>query len=446
MRRRDFLKHLLSGAAAVAGPLAFAPRIRAAETGGGYKALVCVLLEGGADTFNMVVPRQKELHDAYRSVRKGLSVPREGLLPVTDDYGLRDNMAGMQRLFGDGKLAIAANVGTLAEPVTKEAILRGAATLPPQLFAHNTQRDLWMRGDAKEAIATGWAARTGDAFYPEPNPYFNITVAGANAMQSGGRAEAMAFDDASISPNTMRYYGFGPETGGSDLGNVYQDIYETRQHDTNRLMAAFARREVERMHQQEILGGRLFDGVADFSGFTTGTHEVGKPLGRQLETVAKILSVHQNFPGERKRQIFFVNYHGWDTHNSDNAQKAHYLSESLAAFYDALEQLGMSEQVTLFTISDFGRSLSPNGAGTDHGWGTHAFVLGGAVKGGAFYGKLPELSPDSPDAWADRLIPTTAMESYLATLVRWFGATEEELDAIFPNLRSFALRDIGFMA
>jgi len=443
--RREFFKDTFTGTVGVMGLLGALSSLEAADVEGDYKALVVILLEGGADVFNMVAPIQDDAYRDYQRVRQRLALSKEGLLGINDTYGFRQNMGRMQQLFQDKKLALIANVGTLVQPTTKEAIEDGSAILPLQLFAHNTQRDLWMLGSAAEALRNGWAARTGDAFYVTPNPYFNVTVAGNNLMQLGGRAEAIAFDDAYISPDTMRYYGFGPEAGGSELGNAYQDIYETDANTTQKLMGAMVKKRLDKLHEQEILGGSLFQGVEDFDGFSTGVHEVGKPLGKQLEIVAKILSVRANFPGSRKRQIFFVNHHGWDTHDSDNEHQVGYLSDSLGAFYDALEKMQITDQVTTLTISDFGRSLSPNGAGSDHGWGSHAFVMGGAVKGGVIYGTMPQLIPDSPDAWSDRMIPTTSMESYLSTIVKWFGATEEELDVIFPNRHAFMVTDMGFM-
>ncbi len=448
LNRRDFLKHSLAGVASASPLMAMLgslSQLEAAEITGEYKALVVVLLEGGADVFNMVAPIQNDAYSAYKAVRQGMALQRDSLLPITDDYGLRDNMASMQKLFKTEKLALIANVGTLVKPTTRKEIEEGSAILPSQLFAHNTQRDLWMLGSAKDALRNGWAARVGDTFYPTPNPYFNVTVAGNNLIQLGGNVEAIEFHAAHISPNTMRRYGFGPESGGSELGNVYQDMYESKQSDGNKLMAAFAKQRVEKLKQQETLGGSLFEGVQEFDSFSTGVHETGKPLGKQLEIVAKILSVKENFPGERKRQIFFVNHHGWDTHDSDNEHQVGYLSESLGAFQDALEKMGMADSVTTFTISDFGRSLSPNGAGTDHGWGSHAFAMGAAVKGGEIYGTMPQLISNSPDAWIDSMIPTTAMESYLATIVKWFGASESELHDIFPNLATFGNSDMGFM-
>ncbi len=455
LNRREFLKTTLT-ATACASPLmallGSLDTVEAAETAGNYKAIVCVLLEGGCDAYNMIAPTQNSSYADYLAVRQDIALNQAGLLPFehinansqnTLAYGMRENMSQMQELFNQERLSIIANVGTLVAPVTREDVLNGAP-LPSQLFSHNTQRALWMLGNAANTENKGWAGRMGDVFYPAPNPYFNLTVGGNNIMQSGGIAEAISFRNASISPNTMEYYGFGPESGSDVLGSVYQQIYQQAQGAENKLLTTFANRRIEQLNQQIDLQG-LFDGAQSFDGFSSGVHETGKPLGKQLELVAQLLSIRNNFPRQTNRQVFFVNHRDWDTHASDNEHQVGYLSESLGAFYAALEALGIEDQVTTFTISDFGRSLSPNGSGTDHGWAGHAFVMGGAVNGGDIYGQMPVMSPNSPDAWSDRVIPTTAMEEYLATIVKWFGATDTELDTIFPNLGSFAHRDMGFM-
>ena len=454
LHRRSFLKRSLATAASATPLMALLgsmENLEAAETGGEYKAIVCVLLEGGADSFNMVAPSDAAYGD-YQGVRGSFALAKDSLLPLTHTnanglnlgkHGMRDNMTKMQGLFNEKKLSIIANVGPLVKPVTQQQVLNGELPLPPQLFAHNTQRALWMMGNAN-VEKNGWAARVGDTFYPTPNPYVNVTVGGDNFMQSGGIAEAISFRSASISSNIMTSYGFGPESGSGDLGTVYQNIHEQTQSADNKLLATFATRRVDELDQQVELQG-LFDGVADFSGFSGGVHETGVSLGDQLKLVAKVLSIRDNFPGQKKRQIFFVNHHGWDTHNSDNEHQAGYLSDSLGAFNDALKQMGIENQVTTFTISDFGRSLTSNGSGTDHGWGGHAYVMGGAVKGGDIFGKMPALKKDSPDAVSDRIIPTTSVEQYLATIVKWFGATEGELNAIFPNLSAFDQKNMGFM-
>ena len=453
--RRDFLKKSISSIAAISplmGLLSSLEKLEAADINGDYKAIVCVLLEGGCDSFNMVVPTNSSAYADYKTIRGDIAVNQSDLISFTHtnenglnskSYGMRNNMSQMSQLFNDKRLSIIGNIGTLIKPVTRTDVLNGI-DLPSQLFSHNTQRAQWMMGNAKDIEVSGWAGRAADTFYPTPNPYFNITVGGNNIMQSGANIESFEFKKASISPNTMKYYGFGPKSGGGQLGAVYQDIYEKHENSNHKLLSTFSQRRVENLNQQITLAN-LFNGVESFTGFTNGVHETGVSLGKQLELVAKILSVKDNFPGTRKRQIFFVNHHGWDTHNGDNEHQSGYLSDSLGAFNTALEKIGIENNVTTFTISDFGRSLTSNGAGTDHGWGNHAFVMGGAVKGGDIFGKMPEIKKDSPDAWSDRMIPSSSMESYLATIVKWFGASESELDTIFPNLKAFSQRDMGFM-
>ena len=454
--RRDFLKKSISSIAAVSPLMAFLSsleNLEAADVNGEYKAIVCILLEGGCDSFNMIVPLGSD-YENYKAVRGNIALGEGEISSFshknvnglnTLSYGMRSNMTEMKQLFTENKLAIIANVGTLVEPVIQSDVLSGAARVPSQLFSHNTQRAQWMMGNAKNIETIGWAGRASDLFYPISNPYFNITVGGDNIMQSGGNAESFEFTESSISPNTMEYYGFGPESGSGELGIVYQKIYEQQQKNANhKILSTFAKRRVENLEQQITLEG-LFEEKKSFEDFPSGVHETGVPLGEQLKLVAEILSVKDKFPEQRKRQIFFVNHHGWDTHDGDNEHQVDYLSESLGFFNAALEEMGIQNNVTTFTISDFGRSLTSNGAGTDHGWGGHAFVMGGAVKGGDIYGKMPSIKKDSPDAWSDRVIPTTSMETYFATIVKWFGASDSELDKIFPNLKAFSQKNMGFM-
>ena len=444
MDRRSFIKTTAMGASLL--PFAgLAQMLEAAEADGEYKAIVVVLLEGGADVFNMIAPNN-DAYAAYADARGAIALPKESLLDIGSGWGMRENMGAMQTLYGDNKLAIVANVGTLVEPVTAAEVAAGSKSVPFELFAHNTQRAQWMFGDATGNSRSGWAARTADSFYTEGNPYFNINAADVhNHLQYGGKNEALHFDDAYISPDTMKRYGFGPMSGSGELGKVYYDLYKNQENSPNKLMRALAKKRIAKMDLPDSLEGIFDDVDSSIQEFDTGVHEVGKPLGAQLEVVAKILSVAKTagFKG-RKRQIFFVNQHGWDTHDSDNGHQVAYLSQSLGVFQQELDRMGMGQQVTTMTISDFGRSLTSNNAGTDHGWGSHAFVMGGAVKGGAIYGAMPTLSRDSSDFWSERMVPSTAMESYLATVVKWFGASSDDLKNIFPNLKSFAVKDMGF--
>lgn len=455
LNRREFLKQSLATAASASPLMAMLgslQKLEAAETSGDYKAIVCILLEGGSDVHNMIAPTQNSAYNDYRSAREDIALSQNELLPFSHknenglnalSYGMRNNMTQMHRLFEEKKLSIIANVGTLVKPVTLQDVLNGVS-VPSQLFAHNTQRALWMMGNAKDIENKGWAGRTGDVFYPIPNPYFNITVGGNNIMQSGGIAEATPFRKSYISPNTMERYGFGPDSGDGDLGKVYQQIHEQIQNADNKLLSTFAKRRMAELNREYDLQG-LFNGKKDFDGFNNGVHETGTSLGKQLKLVAQILSIKDSFPGNKKRQIFFVNHRGWDTHASDNEQQVGYLSDSLGAFNDALEQMGIENSVTTFTISDFGRSLTSNGNGTDHGWGGHSFVMGGAVKGGDIFGRIPHLSKDSEELWSGSMIPDISIEEYLATIVKWFGADNNELNTIFPNLGTFGFQGMGFM-
>jgi len=460
LNRRDFLRYSLAGllgSSPFLSLLGSTEFLNASESPPeDYKAIVCIFLEGGADVFNMIVPTETAPWRDYRACRKAIALQRSTLLPFEHlnangmnplKYGFRENMTGMLRLFDEKGLAIIANVGTLVQEVTAEEVRRGAP-VPFELFAHNTQQNQWMMGDATGRLTNGWGGRTLDAFYPPGTPgaaYGNVNTADvASLLLSGGREEAIRFDDASISPNTMEGYGFGPESGGGRLGRVYSRLYRHNHQAPNLLLRAMADRQIHWMDRPYELAG-LFDNVHEFDHFSTGVHEVGKPLGSQLKLIAQILSVKDNFPGTPKRQIFFAVHHDWDTHNSDNEHQAGYLSECLEDFRQAMQEIDLDDQVVTVTLSDFGRSLTSNEGGTDHGWGSHAFVTGGAVKGGDIYGKMPAVQPDSPDAWFDRVVPTLSVESYLATLLKWFGADEEMLDTLFPNLRSFSIRDIGFL-
>lgn len=449
--RRRFLRNSLVGVASLSPLsvlLSMMPQARAADSSGGYKALVCVLLEGGADTFNMVVPRAGAAHAAYQEVRGGMALGGASLLGINPDgyqdgvtYGLHPMMNRMHELFQQRKLAVIANTGTLVQPVTREEILNGAP-VPNQLFSHNTQRDQWMTANAAVREKSGWAARMADVFNPA-EPLFNLTPGEKNLMQQGGSQRAFEFDGDGIYAFDD-YYAFRNDGA---LGETYRQLLQHDAGDTNRLSKAFANSRIHDLELFNDLSG-ILENAPQFNDFSTGVHESGTPLGTQLRAVARMLSVKDQLPNQPRRQVFFVNYHGWDTHNTPLDRNSHlvdYLDKSLGAFQDALAQLGLEQQVTTFTCSDFGRSITPNGAGTDHGWGGHAFVMGAAVKGGDIYGHMPEVRRNSPDAIDDRMIPRISVEQYFSQLVSWFGASSADLHQIFPNLQRFPPEGPGFM-
>jgi uncharacterized protein (DUF1501 family) len=394
INRRTFLK--ASAATAAATTPMFAGVITPKED---YKALVCILLEGGADTLDMVVPKMHaSAYDDYRKVRQGIAHDSKKIRPLIGSrYGLHPEMPHLQRLYHQRNLAIVANVGALEHPTDKKAILKGSATLPPQLFQKLAQRDHQMMGGSTEA---GWAARVADRM---DIPLVNISFGGQNRMQDGGA--------------------HAPLIGHDEHFGVL--------NDPNNLIGRIKRIDMGVPHKQL---------------------EAGIPLSEQLEHVASLMAARRSakLPG---RQIYFVRQGGWDTHGlqSDeivrkNRRNTAELDAAVGAFVATLDQLGLSENVTTFTTQDLasGMALTPTGA--DHGWGGHSFVIGGAVRGG-IHGTLPRIAPHSADALDDSaVIPTIATDQYLATLVDWLGDGKLDVNAIFPRLHRFERRTLGFMA
>ncbi len=404
--RRKFLKTTAATAAVTMTSPMFASQKSTA--GEDYKAIVCVLLEGGADSFNMVVPKNSTSDYAkYAKARGNMALKRENLRTlVNSEYGFHPNMPRMQRMFNHQNLAVIANVGTLNQPVSKTEIKeakkgKGISTLPNQLFSHVAQRDLWMMAGNKDI---GWAGKVAEALNQDLT---NISVGGQNVMQQGGaKTTFIAHDD------------------------VFGVI-----DDPTKIMKKLKRVGVD-------------------VNFDADDSVSGKSLGEQLEMVAQLIEARKsaNFPN---RQIYFVRYDGWDTHDKSicegkdcesGGKKIDNLDRSLGAFASALEQLGLSEKVTTFTTSDFGRTITSNNQGADHGWGGHTFAFGGAVKAG-FYGKMPKVQKNSPDALANNaVVPTTSVEQYMATLVEWLGDGKIDLQKVFPNLGNFDKKTLGFMA
>jgi uncharacterized protein (DUF1501 family) len=362
-----------------------------------YKALVCVLLEGGADTLDMVLPKyHAAAHAAYQKVRPGIAQPRQTIRPLLGSrHGFHSAMPHLQKLYNLKNLAVVANVGTLIKPVTKYEILRGTAKLPPQLFQRVAQRDQAMMAGGEES---GWAARVGDQL---GKPLTNISVGGLNRMQYGATHPALIAHD--------EHYGV--------------------MDDPTRIM--------ERLDRIDI-------GVQANKGHT-------KTLAEQLEIVASLMAARRSahLPG---RQIYFVRDTGWEvaglsteeavTQNRANIAE---LDQALGAFGKALDGLGLSEKVTTFTTTDLSTGMQfPQGA--DQGWGGHLFAFGGAVRGG-MYGTMPRIELGSPDALDDgALIPTTSTDQYLATLVGWLGDGRIDLHGVFPRLKNFKQETLGFMS
>lgn len=406
----------------------------------GYRALVCVFLFGGNDSLNLLVPRDMAGYDIYAAGRRNLALAREALLPITPqgggDYGLHPNAAGLRDLFAAGRLAFVANVGSLVAPVTKADVI-AKVDLPRELLSHNEQTTQWMLGQP-ESFGTqgGWAGRLADLMMtPSPDGLvMNVSIAGNNLLQTG----------SSSAPYTMAATGPVSFEFGDDAERIAH---------------------VAALRQQAIAGpsplaayfGAMAKGAAEFVPRVRSALKDARPLGTvfpetqlgsQLRAVARLMQSRIAL-GSPSRQIFFVSLGGFDTHDlhlSRHAALMAELSAALAAFDAAVTELGLSETVTTFTHSEFGRTLTSNGDGTDHAWGSHQIVVGGAVRGGRIHGTLPDLTLGGPDDMADgRFIPTVAVDQYVATLGKWFGASTTELATVFPNLDRFTKADVGFM-
>ncbi len=442
LTRRDLLRLALG--AGLAGPLGLLRALAAAApAASGYRALVCVFLAGGNDAFNTLVPTDSAGWADYQRARGPLALARDTLVPLAgSDYGLHPAAAGLADPWAAGELAVVANVGPLVEPVTRAQVRAGTAPLPPQLFSHNDQQRLWMLGDARGTLRSGWAGRLADWLAAQGQaaaPGVNYAFGPANLWQSGAASQPYGLTDDG--PVTLAHLS---DPRGAPLRGPFAALARAGLSHPNRLLQTWAARELDALdHARQ---------VADALAGVTLPEPLAHPFpdhafGRQLRTVARLIAARDALG--QSRQIFFLRLGGWDTHADQTKRHRRLLdllTRGLLALREGLQGLGVYRQVVTFTMSDFGRTLSSNGDGTDHGWGGHALVLGGAVQGG-LVGTMPTLALDGPDdSGHGRLIPTTASVQYAATLARWFGLDETTLDTLFPTLARFSPRDLGFLS
>jgi uncharacterized protein (DUF1501 family) len=415
----------------------------AAQTATDYKALVCVFLYGGNDANNMIAPRDPGTYAAYAAPRGALALPREQLLPVLGlqadgrEYGLHPSMGGLQQLVAQGRAALICNVGPLVAPITRQDYVSRNVAVPPNLFSHDDQQVLWQTSMGDGSGSTGWGGRVADlvrSLNDTARVSMSISISGRNTFQVGRDVFQYQVSPSGISSFSGYTPGRDPESKAFDrvLALQYANVFENAYRDTLRSVVAS-----EALLRQALAGAPALATPFPASG-----------LGSQLQSVARLIAVRGSL-GHR-RQIFFCATGGYDTHGSQLGSHAGLLgdlSASLAAFYNATVELGVADQVTAFTASDFGRTLVSNGSGSDHGWGSHHFVVGGAVRGGQMYGRYPILQINGPDdTGTGRWIPSTSVDEYSATLARWFGVAASDLSLVFPNLGRFAAPDLGFMA
>jgi len=451
--RRRFLR-LGSGTLAGAGlALGANPALTLAQAADGvlgdggaddYRALVCVYLDGGCDGFSLLVPSDAPGHRAYARSRGELAVPRERLLelPATASgaVGLHPNAAALQPLYGEGRLAMIANVGTLVEPTTAEQYEDGSVDLPAQLFSHSDQSIQWQQLQGRDRGTEGWGALAVDHLtdaHAQRDYLTSISLDGSNYWQSGEGRRPFSLKETGV-------IGYKGLDDGSDWQRPRREAFRRvleKGHE-NVLAAAYADLQQRSMQVTGELGE-----VLEREAGRVGVPPPDNPLAERLAMVARLIGARGSLG--MRRQIFYVQMKGFDVHDAQNEDLPvlfGQLGDALAWFQGTLDGLGESGNVTTFTASDFGRSLTSNGDGTDHGWGNHLMALGGAVRGGTVHGTLPLLDIAGPDSVQDgRVLPSLAATQYAATLLRWIGLDDGQLDAVLPTLDNFAEKDLRFM-
>jgi uncharacterized protein (DUF1501 family) len=453
MKRRDFIRNSVCagvGVSAAGGAIFDLQKILAATKVSAnfndYKALICIFLYGGNDGDNTIVPRGSG-YNAYATQRTTLAIPQNEILSINPnnsdgrEWGFHPRFNEMRNLFELGKVAVIGNTGSLVVPTTQTQFRNNTVPLPPNLFSHNDQQVQWQTSVPEDInLATGWGGRMCDLIRSSNGTWQNFTSISLGGSNTIGVGEATSLYHVSDQGTLgLNWYDDNPNT--TDL----------KSQAINQILALNNNNEFENefsdVKKRAIANNRVISqALTSTQPLTTvfpDTH-----LGKQLKMIARLISARNNLT--LQRQVFFCELGGFDTHNEQVTTQPNLLqelSQAVNAFYNATIELGISDKVTSFTASDFGRSYKVNGSGTDHAWGNNQFVIGGAVNGKKIYGQMPVLQVNGPNDTYDngRWIPTTPVDSYAATLARWFGATSENLTTILPNLGRFASSDMGFM-
>lgn len=407
-----------------------------AQSSPDYRALVCVFLMGGNDCNNLIVPTDSTGFNNYTDVRQGVALGSSSLLPIGAangaPYGLHPNLAELKNLYTARHLAVLVNVGTLVKPVTRSQFLAGSVPVPDNLQSHFDQQTQWQSAVPTGTSTTGWAGRAADAIASlnRPSTFPALVSLAGNTIFANGAAT----QPATIAPGPLTDIGALDNGNSTPRATAFQQLLT---FDTGiSLIQAAAGALSNGMSYMSELQQAMSGAPALRTAFPN------TPLGEQLQQVAQIMQVRQSLG--MSRQIFFCSLDGFDTHgNLLNAQENLFtqVSQAMHAFYDATQEMGISQKVTTFTESEFGRTLQPTGiAGSDHGWGGHHLIMGDAVKGGDVYGTFPQLILGGPDDAGARgtWIPTTSLDQYGAALATWFGVSSANLNTVFPNLKNFS--------
>ncbi|SNT34517.1 Uncharacterized conserved protein, DUF1501 family [Granulicella rosea] len=443
--RRSFIKYAsLAAAGNAAGLRPFGMLNSFAQAGGaGYKALVCIFLYGGNDANNMLIPFDANGYASYSKIRGPLALAQNTLLQLgsAPDFALNPNLPDIQTLFANKTAALVTNVGTLIEPTNRSQYLAGG-TAPTNLFSHADQQLEWQNASPSGATTTGWAGRIADTMNLSYNPNARIpmiaSVAGDTLFCDGAGSTPV-----SVSPGNLG--GAACSEGATECA-AQQATAQALLNFSSGLSLVQADNNIT--SNAYSYAKTLSDAVQSVSPLQT-VFPTGNSLAAQLKQIAQIIEVRSALGVQR--QIFFAGVGNFDTHANQIALQGALLAQigpAMAAFYQSTVELGVQNSVTSFTMSDFSRTFQPNSnTGSDHAWGSHHIVMGGAVKGGQMYGTFPNLALAGPDDSGSngRWIPTTASVQYASTLAQWFGVSASQLANIFPTLGSFSLNNLGFV-
>jgi uncharacterized protein (DUF1501 family) len=443
VNRRSFIKYAsLAAAGNAAGLRPFGALNALAQTTTDYKALVCIFLYGGNDANNMLIQFDTAGYANYSTVRGPLAIAQAQLLQLSaaPNFALNPNLPDIQTLFDSSAAALVTNVGTLVQPTTRAEFLAGL-TLPQNLFSHTDQQLEWQNASQSSAAPTGWAGRIADTINLEYNANAKVpmvmSVAGDTVFCNGAASTP-------VSVSTGNVFNAQCSEGSAECAAQLATAQALLSFNSG---ISLVQADDSIMSNAYGYAKTLSDAVQSVTPLKTVFPATG--LGAQLKQIAEIIQVRAALGVSR--QIFFAGVGNFDTHQNQLPLQGALLAQigpAMAAFYAATQELAVASQVTSFTMSDFSRTFQPNSnTGSDHAWGSHHIVIGGAVKGGQMYGTFPTLHLGGPDDSGSngRWVPTTASAQYAATLAAWYGVSAAQMPLIFPNIASFASANLGFV-
>ena len=409
-----------------------------------YKALVCILLGGGNDSFNMLVPRQGNPYQEYAATRSNNAIPSEDLLPLNvlegdgKSYGLHPSLSNLRDMFHNGRLAFLSNIGTLVEPITVQQYSNGSGRFPLGLLSHSDQIQQWQTAFPQDRSSIGWVGKMTELIGDMNNNQslsLNVSLSGSNFIQTGNQTVPYAMIPGE---GAAGIFDFEPEWDwevGRLRDKAIRDMIDYQYSD------AFEKTYINTIEKS-------IDSYQQYNDAFASTHGTLQNIifpyddwqfAQSMKTIADTIVARDIL--DQQRQTFFVEFGGWDHHDElvmSHAEQLEVLDRGIKSFYDAMDQIGASDKVITFLISDFGRPLTSNGNGTDHAWGGNVFVIGDSIKGQRMYGRYPDLNfNDNTDIGGGIFVPELSADEYFAELALWFGVPKSDLSMIFPNLTNF---------